>query len=129
MTLSQTASFPSPRRAVTTPTPAYGADASDLICGYLIAPASGTQAIASEAAAVWLDAVATGAASPEANAAFLWLHFNLAHNGALPWLHRHAALPEDFLAVLKNGLHSTRLERNEQSLIAGWLAFRKQRET
>ncbi len=103
---------------MTTPTPTYGADSSGLICGYLITPASGTQAISSEAAAAQLDAIARGAAPPEANAPFLWLHFNLAHTGALPWLQRHAALSDEFFEVLKDGLHSTRIERNEQSLIA-----------
>ena len=50
--------------------------------------------------------------------AFLWLHFNLAHTGARPWLAQHAALPEAFFDALKDGLHSTRIERTDQSLIA-----------
>ena len=50
--------------------------------------------------------------------AFLWLHFNLAHTSARPWLAQHAALPEAFFDALKDGLHSTRIERTDQSLIA-----------
>ena len=118
VTLSQTEARSPTRRAVTTPTPTHGADASGLICGYLITPASGTQPIASDAAAAQLDALGSGAAPPEADAPFLSLHFNLAHTGTLPWLHRHAALSDEFFEELKDGLHSTRIERNEQSLIA-----------
>ena len=94
------------------PTPAYGADAAGLICGYRIAPAAGTQAIDSTAAAARL------AASSEVDGSFLWLHFNLAHTGARPWLAAHAGLSDEFFAVVDDGLHSTRIERTEQSLIA-----------
>ena len=94
------------------PTPAYGADAAGLICGYRIAPDAGTQAIDSSAAAARL------AAPSEADGSFLWWHFNLAHTGARPWLAAHAALSDEFFAVVDDGLHSTRIERTEQSLIA-----------
>jgi zinc transporter len=94
------------------PTPSYGADAAGLICGYRIAPGVGTQAIDSTAAQAWL------AAPHAADDGFLWLHFNLAHTGARPWLAAHAALSDEFFAVVDDGLHSTRLERTEQSLIA-----------
>ncbi|MEP7295489.1 MAG: transporter [Burkholderiales bacterium] len=94
------------------PTPSYGADAAGLICGYCIAPAAAAQALDADAAAAWL------AAPAGADGAFLWLHFNLAHTGARPWLAAHAALSDEFFAVVDDGLHSTRIERTEQSLIA-----------
>jgi zinc transporter len=94
------------------PTPSYGADAAGLICGYRIAPLAGTHALDAAAAVAWL------AAPPDADAGFLWLHFNLAHTGARPWLAQHAALSDEFFAVVDDGLHSTRIERTEQSLIA-----------
>jgi len=94
------------------PTPSYGADAAGLICGYRIAPNAGTQAVDSDAAVTWLAQPAS------ADGGFLWLHFNLAHTGARPWLARHAALSDEFFAVIDDGLHSTRIERTEQSLIA-----------
>jgi len=94
------------------PTPSYGADAAGLICGYRIAPAAAAQALDADAAAAWL------AAPAEADGAFLWLHFNLTHTGARPWLAANAALSDEFFAVVDDGLHSTRIERTEQSLIA-----------
>ena len=94
--------------------PTYGADAAGLICGYLIeadpeADAAGV-AVDSEAAGRWL-------AEP-GDRGFVWLHFNLAHTGALPWLKQHAGLSEAFFETLHDGLHSTRIERSEQALIA-----------
>ena len=49
---------------------------------------------------------------------FLWLHFNLSHTGALPWLSQNAGFGESFFDVLTDALHSTRVERAEQALIA-----------
>jgi len=90
----------------------YGADTAGLVCGYRIAPSVGTLPIDSAAAAAWL-------AEPHGEpGSFLWLHFNLAHTGARPWLAAHAALSDEFFAVVDDGLHSTRIERTEQSLIA-----------
>jgi zinc transporter len=94
-------------------TPTYGADPSGLICGYLIEAPDGGRPIGGDAAAAWL------AAPPDpSGSAFLWLHFNLAHTGAMPWLQRHGALVEAFTQALSDGLHSTRIERSEQALIA-----------
>lgn len=91
--------------------PTYGADPSGLICGYLIGHDRPSASIDCAAAAAWLGAD-TG------DDAFLWLHFNLAHTGALPWLQQHASLSEAFFETLRDGLHSTRIERSEEALIA-----------
>jgi zinc transporter len=92
----------------------YGADDAGLICGYLCSPLHAARAIGSAQAAAWLDA-----APPEAGSgSFVWLHFNLAHTGALPWLHGRAQLSEAFFETLKEGLYSTRIERAEDALIA-----------
>jgi zinc transporter len=98
---------------VNAPTPTYGADPSGLICGYLIDAESGGASIDGDAAARRL-------ASPEVTGAgnFLWLHFNLAHTGTLPWLREHADLADVFFETLQGGLHSTRIERSEEALIA-----------
>ncbi len=98
----------------------YGADPSGLICGYLIDPATGGRALDCQGAARWLDEIslAQRSAGVSASAGFLWLHFNLTHTGALPWLKQHAALPDEFYEMLGAGLHSTRIERSEQTLIA-----------
>lgn len=90
--------------------PTYGADPSGLIYGYRIEAGQRSQPIDCAAAAGWL-------AEPGAPG-FLWLHFNLAHTGALPWLQQHAALSDAFFETLHDGLHSTRIERSEQALIA-----------
>ena len=91
----------------------YGADDNGLVGGYLFRPGvSRGEPIDSTQAAAWL-------ARPERERpGFAWLHFNLAHSGAQPWLHSHGALSGTFFEMLRDGLHSTRIERFEQSLIA-----------
>jgi zinc transporter len=93
--------------------PTYGADRSGLICGYRIDSAGGSQPIDGDGALRWLQTHEAGT-NPE----FVWLHFNLAHTGSLPWLHAHAGLADAFFEMLGDGLHSTRIERTEQSLLA-----------
>ena len=92
---------------------AYGSDEAGLICGYLFdaaAPAP-VRAVDSAQAADWL-----AAGTPPG--AYLWLHFNLSHAQAERWLQRHAGLSDLFFETLKEGLHSTRIERADDSLIA-----------
>jgi len=93
-------------------TPSYGSDAAGLICGFFFRPQMPAQEISSEQAAEWLAA----AGQPDGD--FLWLHFNLAHTASQPWLHRHAGLADDFFQTLRDGSHSTRIERAEQLPIA-----------
>lgn len=92
---------------------AYGSDEAGLICGYLFDAAAPepTRAVDSAQAADWLAAGAPPGA-------FLWLHFNLSHAQAERWLLRHAGLSDLFFETLKDGLHSTRIERADDSLIA-----------
>lgn len=101
-------------------TSAYGADASGLICGYLVDADAGakTRSLDSEQAVLWLAARRAGADCAPDGTEFAWLHFNLAHTGALPWLGTHAGLAEEFYDMLQDGLHSTRIERTDESLIA-----------
>ncbi|MDZ4814497.1 MAG: transporter [Pseudomonadota bacterium] len=105
----------------TTAAATYGADQAGLICGFLFDPASGARSIDSVEAALQLahlhadDAGAEGV--PHAGI-FVWLHFDLAHAAAESWLQRHAGLDEAFFESLQDGLHSTRIERAEQSLLA-----------
>ncbi|MDF1484238.1 transporter [Ramlibacter sp. H39-3-26] len=80
----------------------YGADAAGLVCGYLFLPGERAAALGSDEATTWLGDTGKG---------FAWLHFNLAHAAAERWLLRHAGLPEEFYAMLHEGLHSTRIER------------------
>ena len=94
--------------------PHYGGDEAGLICGYLFdsSATEGARPIDSAGAASWLGGPA------DASGPFLWLHFNLSHAQAERWLVRHAALPDAFFEALKDGSHSTRIERDEEHLIA-----------
>ncbi|MET0542238.1 MAG: transporter [Variovorax sp.] len=91
----------------------YGGDEAGLISGYLFdaAAAEPARPVDSAEAAAWL-----GAATP--TGAYLWLHFNLSHTQAERWLVRHARLADTFYETLRDGLHSTRIERADDALIA-----------
>ncbi|MES2530284.1 MAG: transporter [Pseudomonadota bacterium] len=95
--------------------PSYGGDESGLICGYLFDPHQDgcAPALDSATAATWL--LQRDTLAPDA---FLWLHFNLSHAQAERWLVRHARLPDAFFDALKDGSHSTRIERDDEHLIA-----------
>ena len=91
----------------------YGGDEAGLICGYLFDAAAPqpTRPVGSGEAAAWLVASAPADA-------YLWLHFNLSHAQAERWLRRHGRLVDAFYDTLRDGLHSTRIERADDALIA-----------
>ncbi len=93
----------------------YGADAAGLICGYLLGTDTPPQEVDSAQAAQWLASLQAGAAPADQ---FLWLHFNLSHAQAVRWMERHAHLPEAFFDALKDRSVSTRIERDDDTLIA-----------
>ena len=93
----------------------YGADAAGLICGYLLGTDTPPQEVDSAQAARWLASLQAGAAPADQ---FLWLHFNLSHAQAVRWMERHAHLPEAFFDALKDRSVSTRIERDDDTLIA-----------
>ena len=93
----------------------YGADDTGLICGFAFAPGEPPRALASEGLA---EAVAALRAGELAGAGFAWLHFNLAHTATERWLQRHAALEAGFFEALADGLRSTRIERDDEALVA-----------
>ena len=111
----------------------YGSDDAGLIYGYLFdntAPVR-ARALNADTAALWLAALpgaagganglgASTGATPDAAwpAPFMWLHFNLNHAQAERWMVQHAHLPDAFFEALKDGSHSTRIERDEDALIA-----------
>ena len=107
----------------------YGGDAAGLICGYRMDATGGpAQAIDSVEAGHWLQSLADAQAleghtpaDPAEEAEpqpFVWLHFNLSHTQAVRWMERHAGLPDAFFEALKDGSHSTRIERDDDTLIA-----------
>lgn len=95
----------------------YGADSAGLICGYLLDPL-GNREVDSVEAAAWLAARRSIASTAAAGETFCWLNFKLAHTGSLPWLAEQADLPDEFFELVREGLHSTRIERAEQALVA-----------
>lgn len=108
-----------PPQELTTGASTYGSDDAGLICGYLFdssAPEP-ARAVDSAQAAAWL-ASGADAPSPAGGGPYMWLHFNLSHAQAERWLTRHAGLSDIFFETLKDGLHSTRIERADDALIA-----------
>jgi zinc transporter len=49
---------------------------------------------------------------------FLWLHFSLANATSLRWLEQNMDLPEAFSYALKNDAGSTRVEQDDDALVA-----------
>jgi len=99
-----------------TPTSAtYGADASGLICGFQFGPDGHGVAVDADAALQWLG---HGAPESDAAAGFVWLHFNLSHASTEKWLHEHVQLSDQFHDSLKDGSRSTRIELDEEMLVA-----------
>ena len=87
----------------------YGGDESGLISGYGFSRGEPVREIG---AAQALDELASDGDS------FVWLHFNLAHAVSQRWLERLPQLPEEFFEALKDGVHSTRIERTDEALVA-----------
>jgi len=102
------------------PVSTYGADESGLICGYLFEAGQPATLVDSRTAADRIGSIRQ-APQPSGDATappFLWLHFNLAHAAAVRWLESHAGLSPTFYEALKDELRSTRIERDEQALVA-----------
>jgi len=95
----------------------YGSDPVGLISGFLFVPGEPVREIDSREAAAWLHAPAVVAQEGQARP-FVWLHFNLAHSACERWMRSQLGLPEDFFEALRQGSHSTRIERQDAALLA-----------
>ncbi|MCP5280319.1 MAG: transporter [Rhodoferax sp.] len=91
----------------------YGADAAGMICGFQFGPDGKGCPVDTTQAMAWL---ADGQLRSPAE--FVWLHFNLAHAASARWLREHLSLSEVFHESLKDGTRSTRVELDEDMLIA-----------
>ena len=90
----------------------FGSDRNGLVWGYVLRPGRAASPVDADAAANLL-------AAPSADETwFLWLHFSLSNTATERWLRQHAGLPESFLAGLRDSGVSTRLEQEEESLVA-----------
>ena len=95
----------------------WGSDESGLIVGYLFEDGRAPAPIDSSAAATLIDGAHSRPQGKTANH-FVWLHFNLSNGGAQRWLQQHAMLSPSFFEALHNTLRSTRVERDENWLVA-----------
>lgn len=93
----------------------YGADDTGLISGYAFAPGQPPQALSSSTLVAELEALRQ---QPAGDGRFFWLHFNLAHAASQRWLERHGGLSPGFHDALRDELRSTRIERDEDALVA-----------
>jgi len=95
----------------TVPSPDYGANSYGLICGFHFGPSGFGQAIDCPQALLLL------AAATEEDG-FIWLHFNLAHTAAERWIRDNLRLTEVFHESLRDGSKSTRVELDDDTLVA-----------
>ncbi|MDH4449717.1 MAG: transporter [Rhodoferax sp.] len=92
--------------------PHYGADPSGLICGFLFDAQGAAHSIQTPEALAWLRA------HPTPSDGFVWLHFNLSHSAATKWLQEQLQLSDLFHESLRDGSRSTRVEVDDDTLIA-----------
>lgn len=91
----------------------YGSDTHGLVCGYVFSPDSQAKEIDSQSALQWLknQQLHTGDA-------FVWLHFSLSNALAEKWMADNLPLPQHFFETIHEGAGSTRVEQEENSLLA-----------
>lgn len=91
----------------------YGSDEQGLVWGYAFTPGEAARPVDC-AGAVALLATEEGSEKDP----FVWLHFSLSNISAIPWLKQHFALPEAFYDDLHETVGATRVEQNEEALVA-----------
>jgi zinc transporter len=88
----------------------YGSDDSGLVWGFQIGAGVGTVPINAPDALALMRAPVPGQ--------FVWLHFNLSNAASERWLRAHAGLGDNFYEILHQGSRSTRIEIDDNALIA-----------
>ncbi|SEG69522.1 transporter [Marinobacterium lutimaris] len=105
----------------------YGSDQQGLIWGYHFKPDTPARPINAEEAVNILSASRAGEApspeqgeelEPQSNGDFVWLHFSLSNTVSVPWLRKHLRLPQAFYESIGSEVGSTRLEQEDDALIA-----------
>jgi len=91
----------------------YGSDKTGLVWGYLFKPGEAARQIECDAALQWL-ASAPAAESQE----FIWLHLSLSNAAAERWMRQSLQLADAFYESLHEGVGSTRLEVEDDMLVA-----------
>ncbi|HUI61101.1 MAG TPA: transporter [Steroidobacteraceae bacterium] len=93
----------------------YGSDRSGLVWGYRFAPGRAPEPIDCEAAVAHLSATDE---SESRSTWFIWLHFSLSNANSERWMRQHLKLPATFYDSLHEQLGSTRLEIEDNALVA-----------
>lgn len=97
----------------------YGSNEDGLIWGYRFVPGQAAAPISTDAVVAFLDgSLSDAATAPQAEREFLWLHFSLSNLGAERYMRRALDLPDTFFESLRSEVGSTRLEMDENALIA-----------
>jgi zinc transporter len=91
----------------------YGSDRTGLVWAFRFAPGEPAHAVQPGEIA---DLVLGGSAAPGGQ--FLWLHFSLSNAASERWLRQHLELPNSFHLLLHEGVGSTRVEQDGESLLA-----------
>jgi zinc transporter len=91
----------------------YGSNRHGLVWGYRFAEGQAAQPIDTDLVAEQL-----AAAAGDAPGAFLWLHFSLANAASVAWMRQQLNLPDIFYDSLHEDVGSTRLEQEDDSLVA-----------
>jgi zinc transporter len=90
----------------------YGSDKNGIIWAYRFEAAATAREIDADGCLTWLAGGAEFADS------FVWLHLSKSNVASEPWLRRHIELPEVFFDAMRTEGVSTRVEREEDFLIA-----------
>lgn len=96
----------------------YGSDDSGLVWGFLIREGGGSVPINAADAIVRMRTARAAQEPARAPGEFVWLHFNLSNAASERWLRAHAGLGENFFEVLHQGSRSTRIEVDDDALVA-----------
>jgi zinc transporter len=92
---------------------AYGSDKTGLVWGYLFQPGQAPRQIECDAALQWL----ANSDGPD-SAGFIWLHLSLSNAAAERWMRQSLQLADAFYESLHEGVGSTRLEVEGDTLVA-----------
>jgi len=104
--------------AVTTlrlPEAGYGSDGSGLVWGYRFSPDQPPEPTDCNHALQYLSAAGS---QSEEGPGFVWLHFSLSNAASERWMRQHLQLPDAFYGLLRENVGSTRLEMEEDALVA-----------
>src|SRR6185369_643454 len=92
---------------------AYGSDKTGLVWGYLFRPGQPPRQIECDTALEWLATPAQPNPSE-----FVWLHLSLSNAAAERWMRQSLQLADAFYEALHEGVGSTRLEVEGDTLVA-----------